>query len=100
MSCQSLKRQRVDSGDENESPKRKQLKNDNDETFFKLGPKRRVTVREFRSKTLIDIREYYMADDGAMRPGKKGISLTYDQWQDFKSYIDSIDVAVEKLGNH
>ena len=32
-------------------------RNDNNEAFFALSPKRRLTVRAWKNKTLIDIRE-------------------------------------------
>ena len=34
-----------------------------------------VDVRDFKGKTLVDIREYYDAG-GELKPGKKGISLS------------------------
>lgn len=33
---------------------------------------RYVSVREFKGKVLIDIREYWMDQEGEMKPGKKG----------------------------
>lgn len=33
---------------------------------------RYVSVRDFKGKVLIDIREYWMNQDGEMKPGKKG----------------------------
>ncbi len=34
-------------------------------------------INEFRGKKLIDIREYYMADDGTEKPGRKGNWYTF-----------------------
>ena len=63
---------------------------------FHLSSKRKVTVRDFRGKPLVDIREFY-EKDGEMAPGRKGISLTIDQYQKLKSYISDIDKAIESL---
>jgi len=57
---------------------------------------RYVGVSEFRGKKLISIREYYTTDDGEMRPGKKGISLTVDQWKKFKTVIKDVDADLEE----
>ena len=48
------------------------------EKYIELGKKKRATVREFKGTVLLDIREYYGADDQE-KPGKKGISLTLEQ---------------------
>uniref|UniRef100_A0AAY5K816 Activated RNA polymerase II transcriptional coactivator p15 n=1 Tax=Esox lucius TaxID=8010 RepID=A0AAY5K816_ESOLU len=40
--------------------------------MFQIGRMRYVSVREFKGKCLIDIREYWMNQDGDMKPGKKG----------------------------
>nr|CCA26590.1 conserved hypothetical protein [Albugo laibachii Nc14] len=53
---------------------------------FSLAQKRRVTVRIFKAAVLIDIREYY-EQDGDWRPGKKGISLSTDQWNKLEHQI-------------
>ncbi|KAJ4374951.1 hypothetical protein N0V83_002030 [Neocucurbitaria cava] len=42
--------------------------------------KRRVTISDFNKNTLISIREYWVNDGGELKPGKKGISLTVDQY--------------------
>mmetsp|Transcript_17581 Transcript_17581/g.53826 ORF Transcript_17581/g.53826 Transcript_17581/m.53826 type:complete len:105 (-) Transcript_17581:465-779(-) len=85
--------------EENVEPSAKRAKetNDNGEAYFELSNKRRVTVRAWNKKPLIDIREYYEHTSGEMRPGKKGISLTAEQWAMLKDFMAEIDAAVEEL---
>ena len=64
---------------------------------FQLSNKRKVVVREFRGKALIDIREYYTKDGGELAPGRKGISLTVEQYQKLKSHMEGIDKALENF---
>lgn len=37
-----------------------------------------------------------MADSGDLRPGKKGIMLTMEQWQKFKGIVDEVDDAIKR----
>ncbi|XP_035231482.1 activated RNA polymerase II transcriptional coactivator p15-like, partial [Stegodyphus dumicola] len=67
-----------------------------DSNMFKLSKMRYVSVREFRGKVMVDIREYYDAD-GELKPGKKGICLNMEQWNALKEHIDDIDAAVKKF---
>uniref|UniRef100_A0A8C5EUV2 Activated RNA polymerase II transcriptional coactivator p15 n=1 Tax=Gouania willdenowi TaxID=441366 RepID=A0A8C5EUV2_GOUWI len=67
--------------------------NDEDENKFQIGKMRYVSVRNFKGKVLIDIREYWMSPDGEMKPGKKGISLNPEQWNQLKDQISEIDDA-------
>jgi len=69
-----------------------------EESIFELSGKRRVTVRKFRSSILIDIREYYEDKaSGEERPGKKGISLTKEQYEKLKELMPEIDAAVKNM---
>ncbi|BGP16527.1 hypothetical protein JCM10213_001135 [Rhodosporidiobolus nylandii] len=72
------------------------VKNDQGEQYVEIDKKRKITVREFKGKTLIDIREFYQAD-GEEKPGKKGISLTPQQWDRLKKSIDLIDQAIDDM---
>ncbi|CAK6450586.1 unnamed protein product [Pipistrellus nathusii] len=65
--------------------------------MFQIGKMRYVSVRDFRGKVLIDIREYWMDPEGEMKPGRKGISLNPEQWSQLKEQISDIDNAVRKL---
>ncbi|XP_053909148.1 LOW QUALITY PROTEIN: activated RNA polymerase II transcriptional coactivator p15-like [Cuculus canorus] len=68
-----------------------------DENMFQIGKMRYVSVRDFKGKILIDIREYWMDQEGEMKPGRKGISLNPEQWNQLKEQISDIDDAVRKL---
>ena len=69
-----------------------------EESSFELSGTRRVTVRKFRSSILIDIREYYEdKESNEERPGKKGISLTKEQYEKLKELIPEIDTAVQNI---
>lgn len=70
------------------------------DAIFDLGKNKRVTVRQFRNVNLIDIREYYMdTSTGDMRPGKKGISLTEDLYDELLKHRLNIDEALRRLGS-
>ncbi|KAM0753011.1 PC4-domain-containing protein [Meredithblackwellia eburnea MCA 4105] len=71
-------------------------KNDDGDSFLELSNTRRVTVRSFKGNVLIDIREFY-SKDGKSLPGKKGISLSKDQWNALKDAFGDIDQAVGAL---
>ncbi|KAF8658328.1 hypothetical protein AX16_002095 [Volvariella volvacea WC 439] len=60
------------------------------EKYVELANKRRVTVRKFKGSTYVDIREFY-GSDGKENPGKRGISLTLEQWNTLKKATSAID---------
>ncbi|KAJ1689367.1 hypothetical protein LUZ63_013522 [Rhynchospora breviuscula] len=62
-----------------------------------LSSKRRVTLQEFRGKTLVSIREFY-EKDGKQLPSSKGISLTVEQWEAFRNAVPAIEDAIKQLG--
>ncbi|XP_063816571.1 activated RNA polymerase II transcriptional coactivator p15 [Pseudophryne corroboree] len=72
-------------------------KSGDDENMFQIGKMRFVSVRDFRGKVLIDIREYFMDQAGEMKPGRKGISLNPEQWNQLKEQMSDIDDAIKKL---
>ncbi|PBK91674.1 PC4-domain-containing protein [Armillaria gallica] len=58
--------------------------------YIDLGKKKRATVRSFKGMPLLDIREFY-GQEGDEKPGKKGISLSLEQWNTLKKGVDTID---------
>jgi len=82
----------VASGSEGNSKERqgKILVTNSGEKYIDLGKKKRATVRAFKGTVLLDIREYYAAD-GQEKPGKKGISLTLEQWEALREGASAID---------
>jgi hypothetical protein len=51
----------------------------------------RVSLTEFRGRTLVDVRVYYTNDEGEHRPTRKGISLAVDGYLDFRNAIARLD---------
>ncbi|XP_073314660.1 RNA polymerase II transcriptional coactivator KELP-like [Primulina huaijiensis] len=62
----------------------------------RLSKSRRVTISEFRGRTLVSIREYYNKG-GKELPSAKGISLTAEQWASFKKNVPDIEKAIKKM---
>ncbi|XP_073014112.1 RNA polymerase II transcriptional coactivator KIWI-like [Typha latifolia] len=60
-----------------------------------ISKNRRVAVRSWQGKVVVDIREFYIKD-GKQLPGKKGISLPMDQWKILREHIEEIDEAVKE----
>ena len=52
-------------------------------------------MRSWKGRTFIDIREWYMdKTTKGMKPGKKGIFLTPEQYQELKAAMPEIDEAL------
>ncbi|KAK7011446.1 activated RNA polymerase II transcriptional coactivator p15 [Biomphalaria glabrata] len=85
-----------DSKSDKKDEKAGPTKNSSGESMFQISKMRFATVSEFRGKAMVNIREYY-EKDGELRPGKKGISLSIDQWEALKEKIPDIDECVKKL---
>ncbi|KAH8879990.1 transcriptional Coactivator p15 family protein [Thozetella sp. PMI_491] len=66
-------------------------------SYWEIAPKRRVGISNFKNNTFINIREYYEAD-GQMKPGKKGISLSIEQYQALLQAIPAINAQLRNAG--
>ncbi|CAB3247532.1 unnamed protein product [Arctia plantaginis] len=69
---------------------------DDKEPTWVLQGKKLVKVREFKGKVYVDIREFY-EKNGELLPGKKGISMTPEQWRKLLSLGDEINETVSSL---
>ncbi|KAG5245103.1 RNA polymerase II transcriptional coactivator KIWI family protein [Salix suchowensis] len=67
--------------------------NSDDIVVCEIGRNRRVTVRNWRGKINVDIREFY-PKDGNLLPGKKGITLSMEQWNMLRDNAEEIDKAL------
>ncbi|RGP65522.1 rna polymerase ii transcriptional coactivator [Fusarium sporotrichioides] len=72
-------------------------KDDDGNPFWELSNKRRVGVSDFSNKTFVNIREYY-EKDGKTMPGKKGISLSIEQYNAFLKAVPRINAALRAKG--
>ncbi|XP_010093100.2 RNA polymerase II transcriptional coactivator KIWI [Morus notabilis] len=84
-----------------DAPPKKTLKKDSssddsdDVVVCEISKNRRVSVRNWQGRIVVDIREFYVKD-GKQLPGKKGISLTMDQWNILRDHVEEIDKAVNE----
>lgn len=71
------------------------IKTDNEIALI-LTDYKRFTISKFKGKVMINIREYYL-DNGVKKPGKKGITLTKENWEKIKQNISIIDEAIRNF---
>nr|NP_001299062.1 RNA polymerase II transcriptional coactivator [Papilio xuthus]BAM18689.1 single stranded-binding protein c31A [Papilio xuthus] len=67
------------------------------EPTWVLQGKKLVKVRTFKGKVYVDVREFY-EKNGDLLPGKKGISLTPEQWRKLLSLGNEINETISSLG--
>ncbi|ONK69185.1 uncharacterized protein A4U43_C05F20220 [Asparagus officinalis] len=82
--------------EENDGKQKREYDDEGDLIICRLSNKRRVTIQDFRGRTLVSIREYYERD-GKQLPSSKGISLTAEQWEAFNKAVPKIEEAIKKL---
>jgi len=95
------------SNDDGNAPKSKKskkaaskAKDKNESKFWELScskTPRRVEVSEFKGSKLVNIREFYQKDDEYL-PGKKGISLSIDQYKALVKAIPEINASLRSHG--
>ncbi|XP_057457119.1 RNA polymerase II transcriptional coactivator KELP-like [Lotus japonicus] len=75
----------------------KEFDDDGDLIICKLSEKRKVTIQDFRGKTLVSIREYYRKDGKDLPTSKAG--LFTKKYRSFSFYTDhaSNDFATKKV---
>merc|ERR1712098_604453 len=65
------------------------------EPTWNLSKDKLVKIRKFQGKVYVDIREYFMDKlSWEILPGKKGVSLSLDQYRNLKSILPLLDSAV------
>ncbi|KAI0434501.1 transcriptional Coactivator p15-domain-containing protein [Xylaria sp. FL1042] len=74
-------------------------KDDEGNSFWPLSATRRVVIQNFKGKNYINLREYYSDASGDLRPGKKGIMLTLEQYNDFLTAIPAINAELRSKGH-
>ncbi|XVE73698.1 hypothetical protein DITRI_Ditri11bG0139700 [Diplodiscus trichospermus] len=75
---------------------KKEIDGDGDRLICKLADKTNVVVHDFRGKTYVSVREFYVKD-GKELPSARGISLTSETWSALKNSFPAIDGAITKM---
>lgn len=70
---------------------------DNGDSYWEISKARRVVISEFKGMKMVNIREYY-EKDGKSLPGKKGISMTLEQYSAFIRLLPQIEATLKKSG--
>lgn len=65
--------------------------------YWEISKARRVTVSDFKGKKMIAIREYY-EKDGDWLPGKKGISMSLEQYAGLVSVLPGVENELRRSG--
>ncbi|KAH8671004.1 transcriptional Coactivator p15-domain-containing protein [Xylariales sp. PMI_506] len=68
-------------------------------SYWGLSAKRRIGISKFKGQVFINIREYWSDNNGDLKPGKKGISLSIDQYNAFLQAIPAINDELTSEGH-
>lgn len=65
---------------------------------FKRNPTEevRASIKEFKGRNYIDLRIYYMDDNGDWKPTRKGVSLATDFMEELKNAVASLEKALQE----
>lgn len=66
-----------------------------EENSWDIGRNKFVKLTEFKGKWYVNIREFYDSG-GELKPTKKGVMLTMEQWQKFKGLVNDVDEAIKQ----
>ncbi len=91
-------KEEVESSNKNspKNNKKSELIVTDDEVILHLDNKKRLTISKFKGRLFVNIREYY-DDNGTMKPGKKGITLSKDCWKKISDNISDINEAIDNM---
>ncbi|XP_031845080.1 single stranded-binding protein c31A isoform X2 [Nomia melanderi] len=89
------KKREAEDKEEKVSKKPKKETQEDEGTTWDLGNNRQISVRDFKGKLYVDIREMYYDKDANLKPGKKGICLNMAQWRKLLSVMEDVDKAVK-----
>ncbi|HRP69309.1 MAG TPA: transcriptional coactivator p15/PC4 family protein [Turneriella sp.] len=56
----------------------------------------RVEVGEFKGKKLLHIRTWYTNEAGELAPSKKGVALSLEQFEKFKSVLTAAEEGLKQ----
>ena len=68
-----------------------------DNLYWEISKARRVVLNDFKGKKMISIREYY-EKDGTWLPGKKGISMTVEQYSALIGVMPAVERELKRSG--
>lgn len=61
-----------------------------------IGKDIHVEHSEYKGKDYVMIRRFYQAEDGEMRPGKQGINMKWEEWEEL---VKGWPEIVEEVNN-
>jgi len=92
------KRSKANGNGSDAKPEKPEMQEDGDgNIYWELSSKRRMTIQEFKGKTLVSLREFY-EKDGKLLPGKSGLNLTPEQLTAFVMALPGLTAALEEKG--
>jgi hypothetical protein len=64
---------------------------------FKRNPTEEVRagIKEFKGRRYLDVRIYYMDDQGEWKPTRKGISLATDFMPELKNAVEALETELK-----